>query len=70
MTIVDQIIASLRDEPEMWEYRDRCYFDHPNYELTSLCGYAREVGHGFFGTTIWERFRLRRAVRKWQRRVR
>lgn len=77
MTIIDQILASLRDEPESWTYQ-------PNMnghfiwkggsaldadETILLNGTIHARGRGWPPTTMTERYRNRRAVRKWQRRV-
>ena len=78
MNIVDQIIASLRDEPESWTYQPNMNGHFIWKGGTALDadttimidGRLHADGRGWPPTTMTERFRLRRAVRNWQRRVR
>lgn len=71
MTIVDQIIASLRDEPERWsDYSDKSELEMVggarSYRIFASSQYrmhVRDENCNWRYTSPWQSFRLRQAIR-------
>lgn len=70
MTLADQIIASLREEPDQWD-KGEFYLSHKNGVKIWICNglwYLEVMGKYYRTFNILQKLRLSAAIRRWSQR--